>query len=56
MAHLLAEPACSETLLPCSVGGVKALGIRTCWVGIETWQKARAMINEWLLLWEAEGG
>ena len=29
-----------ETLLPCSVGVVQALGIRFCAVGKEAWQKA----------------
>ena len=45
-----------ETLLPCSVGVVQALGIRFCALGIEAWEKASAMRYEWLLLWEAEGG
>ncbi len=30
----------SETLLPCSVGVVQALGIRFCALGKEAWKKA----------------
>ena len=33
LAQLLADDCCRETLLPCSVGVVQALGIRFCAVG-----------------------
>lgn len=48
-----------NTFLPCSVGRAD-VRITDAWIyseaGKKRWQKASAMRNEWLLLWEAEGG
>jgi hypothetical protein len=48
-----------NTFLPCSVGRVD-VRITDAWiyseVEREAEQKASAIRNEWLLLWEAEGG